>query len=117
MILAVFWISKTAKIYVKIKKALRLPLLAMLKAVVERKSLNSLLYIFNNIYKKYNNKIKEIKKGALLIESVRERMKNLEDNVEMTRRSIVLLLFILLLKWLPNLSEFSEIKTKLKSQY
>lgn len=44
-------------------------------------------------------------------------MKNMEDNVEMTRRSIVLLLFILLLKWLPNFSEFSEIKTKFKSQY
>lgn len=43
-------ISKTAKIYVKIKKALRLPLWAMLKAVVERKSRNSLL-IFNNISK------------------------------------------------------------------
>lgn len=43
-------------------------------------------------------------------------MKNMEDNVEMTRRSIVLL-FILLLKWLPNFSEFSEIKTKFKSQY
>lgn len=44
-------ISKTAKIYVKIKKSLRLPLSAMLKAVVERKSRNSLLYIFNNISK------------------------------------------------------------------
>lgn len=44
-------------------------------------------------------------------------MKNMEDNVEMTRRSIVLLLFILLLKWLPSFSEFSEIKTKFKSQY
>lgn len=43
-------ISKTAKIYVKIKKALWLPLSAMLKAVVERKSRNSLL-IFNNISK------------------------------------------------------------------
>lgn len=44
-------ISKTAKIYVKIKKALQLPLSAMLKAVVERTWRNSLLYIFNNISK------------------------------------------------------------------